>query len=176
MEKRLVKFCENSGNMFIYLTHCVWGKRQNTNQNQESENGKNKNWRSNPKSGNTLNYRTHCVPARRQNTEEKLIERGWVGSGAGQTSHFHPFLRLVVNISWCPKRPKKLWCNFVNELGWDKKDNLKRTDTLTQYCHNNELLLKGFFTYLIIVIFFTLTQFLENKIYTEKRQFFALNL
>ena len=30
--------------------------------------------------------------------------------------------------------------------------------------------------YLIIVIFFTLTQFLENKIYTEKRQFFALNL
>ena len=31
-------------------------------------------------------------------------------------------------------------------------------------------------TYLIIVIFFTLTQFLEHKIYTEKRQFFALNL
>ena len=30
--------------------------------------------------------------------------------------------------------------------------------------------------YLIIVIFFTLTQFLENKIYTQKRQFFALNL
>ena len=30
--------------------------------------------------------------------------------------------------------------------------------------------------YLIIVIFFTLTQFLENKIYTEKRRFFALNL
>ena len=31
-------------------------------------------------------------------------------------------------------------------------------------------------SYLIIVIFFTLTQFLENKSYTEKRQFFALNL
>ena len=30
--------------------------------------------------------------------------------------------------------------------------------------------------YLIIVIFFTLTQFFETKIYTEKRQFFALNL
>ena len=30
--------------------------------------------------------------------------------------------------------------------------------------------------YLIIVIFFTLTQFLESKIYTQKRQFFALNL
>ena len=30
--------------------------------------------------------------------------------------------------------------------------------------------------YLIIVIFFTLTKFLENKIYTEKLQFFALNL
>ena len=31
-------------------------------------------------------------------------------------------------------------------------------------------------TYLIIVIFFTLTKFLETKIYTEKRQFFALNM
>ena len=40
----------------------------------------------------------------------------------------------------------------------------------------------GFFSkirmksYLIFVIFFTLAKFLENKIYTEKRQFFALNL
>ena len=32
------------------------------------------------------------------------------------------------------------------------------------------------FSYLIFVIFFTLAKFLENKIYTEKRQFFALNL
>ena len=32
------------------------------------------------------------------------------------------------------------------------------------------------FTYLIFVIFFTLAKYLENKIYTEKRQFFALNL
>ena len=31
-------------------------------------------------------------------------------------------------------------------------------------------------TYLIFVIFFTWAKFLENKIYTEKRQFFALNL
>ena len=31
-------------------------------------------------------------------------------------------------------------------------------------------------SYLIFVIFFTLVKFLENKIYTEKRQFFALNL
>ena len=30
--------------------------------------------------------------------------------------------------------------------------------------------------YLIFVIFFTRLKFLENKIYTEKRQFFALNL
>ena len=30
--------------------------------------------------------------------------------------------------------------------------------------------------YLIFVIFFTLAKFLENKIYTEKRQFFALNV
>ena len=32
------------------------------------------------------------------------------------------------------------------------------------------------FSYLIFVIFFTRLRFLENKIYTEKRQFFALNL
>ena len=32
------------------------------------------------------------------------------------------------------------------------------------------------FAYLIFVIFFTLAKFLENKIYTEKRQFCALNL
>ena len=30
--------------------------------------------------------------------------------------------------------------------------------------------------YLIFVIFFTRAKFLENKIYTEKRQIFALNL
>ena len=30
--------------------------------------------------------------------------------------------------------------------------------------------------YLIFVIFFTRAKFLENKIYTEKRQFFALNM
>ena len=30
--------------------------------------------------------------------------------------------------------------------------------------------------YLIFVIFFTRTKFLENKIYTEKRQFFAINM
>ena len=33
-----------------------------------------------------------------------------------------------------------------------------------------------FSAYLIFVIFFTRTKFLENKIYTEKCQFFALNL
>ena len=31
------------------------------------------------------------------------------------------------------------------------------------------------YPYLIFVIFFTQSNFLENKIYTEKRQFFALN-
>ena len=31
-------------------------------------------------------------------------------------------------------------------------------------------------SYLIFVIFFTQSKFLENEIYTEKRQFFALNL
>ena len=33
-----------------------------------------------------------------------------------------------------------------------------------------------FQAYLMFVIFFTRAKFLENKIYTEKRQFFALNL
>ena len=32
------------------------------------------------------------------------------------------------------------------------------------------------FPYLILVIIFTRAKFLENKIYTEKRKFFALNL
>ena len=32
------------------------------------------------------------------------------------------------------------------------------------------------FSYLIFVIFFYTAKFLEHKIYTEKRQFFALNL
>ena len=41
---------------------------------------------------------------------------------------------------------------------------------------NDDYSYKKLRTYLIIVIFFTLTQFLGNKIYTEKRQFFALNL
>ena len=35
---------------------------------------------------------------------------------------------------------------------------------------------RGVQPYLIFVIFFTRAKFLENKIYTEKRQFFALNL
>ena len=34
----------------------------------------------------------------------------------------------------------------------------------------------AWWSYLIFVIFFTRAKFLENKIYTEKRQFFALNL
>ena len=41
---------------------------------------------------------------------------------------------------------------------------------------NEYLRLKDDNPYLIFVIFFTLAKFLENKIYTEKRQFFALNL
>ena len=36
--------------------------------------------------------------------------------------------------------------------------------------------LSGPEAYLIFVIFFTLPKFLEDKIYTEKRQFCALNL
>ena len=34
----------------------------------------------------------------------------------------------------------------------------------------------GYIAYLIFVIFFTRAKFLGNEIYTEKRQFFALNL
>ena len=36
--------------------------------------------------------------------------------------------------------------------------------------------IEGSQAYLIFVIFFTQVKFLENKIYTEKRQFYALNL
>ena len=36
--------------------------------------------------------------------------------------------------------------------------------------------LRNLKVYLIFVIFFTRAKFLENKIYTKKRQFFALNL
>ena len=36
--------------------------------------------------------------------------------------------------------------------------------------------MEGKISYLIFVNFFTRAKFLENKIYTEKRQFFALNL
>ena len=37
-------------------------------------------------------------------------------------------------------------------------------------------LLRTPWAYLIFVIFFTQAKFLDNKIYTQKRQFFALNL
>ena len=43
---------------------------------------------------------------------------------------------------------------------------------LISICHKK----RYYCAYLIFVIFFTLAKFLENKIYTEKRQFFALNL
>ena len=37
-------------------------------------------------------------------------------------------------------------------------------------------MLVGLVSYLIFVIFFTRLKFLENKIYTKKRPFFALNM
>ena len=46
--------------------------------------------------------------------------------------------------------------------------------TIVDDDHNHEQL--NDHAYLIFVIFFTWEKFLENKIYIEKRQFFALNL
>ena len=54
----------------------------------------------------------------------------------------------------------------VSEKSGKFPDNLKSVQKIW----------KMFLAYLIFVIFFTLAKFLENKIYTEKRQFFALNL
>ena len=62
-----------------------------------------------------------------------------------------------------------MWVIFILKparlLGACKPGSRARMDSRT-----------GVHTYLIFVIFFTRAKFLENKIYTEKRQFFALNL
>ena len=53
------------------------------------------------------------------------------------------------------------WCSFLgHEFKWSLHFQIAPTVS----------------SYLIFVIFFTLAKFLKNKIYTEKRQFFALNL
>ena len=52
----------------------------------------------------------------------------------------------------------------------------KSSDVFLHYFFKAYFLFFLQFAYLIFVIFFTLAKFLENKIYTEKRQFFALNL
>ena len=51
---------------------------------------------------------------------------------------------------------------------------LWRPEIKTRRVNTREVLLP--LAYLIFVIFFTLAKFLENKIYNEKRQFFALIL
>ena len=76
---------------------------------------------------------------------------------------------------------KQLWGHWENQdkcctintriISWTNVDN--NFDEHVAHLTNNPFVKCP---YLIIVIFFTLTQFLENKIYTQKRQFFALNL
>ena len=58
---------------------------------------------------------------------------------------------------------------------WNIKS--KSLKTVQLKIHRQLLLEEGNkLSYLIFVIFFTRTKFLKNKIYTKKRQFFALNL
>ena len=83
---------------------------------------------------------------------------------------------LCANASWSPAQ---------RDLTTSDKAVEYRTGTLLFLCWNDAE--TGWSTQrandrykaylnLIFVIFFTLAKFLENKIYTEKRQFFALNL
>ena len=54
--------------------------------------------------------------------------------------------------------------------------NMKLMLLISSTVVNVKLTLVKQISYLIFVIFFTRAKFLENKIYTEKHQFFALNL
>ena len=67
---------------------------------------------------------------------------------------------LVTWVMW-RTRPKEEKSRVLVELTWKKR----------LLC---DLIVKG--AYLIFVLFFTQANFLENEIYTEKHQFFALNL
>ena len=60
------------------------------------------------------------------------------------------------------------WQGGVGGGGWFVLYQLEKQRTGTDLAHLR--------SYLIFVIFFTQSNFLENKIYTKKRQFFALNL
>ena len=75
---------------------------------------------------------------------------------------------LAFRLKTWSKYKSRWWAN-VSPTGL-RSDVPGRTDSLT----TPELF--RFFSYLIFVIFFTRAKFLENKIYTKKRQYFALKL
>ena len=70
------------------------------------------------------------------------------------------------------------WAHFGDMSyvkGWAAADVISN-HSVSNRAKRMMFLLGYLYSYLIFVIFFTLAKFLENKIYTEKRQFFALNL
>ena len=68
----------------------------------------------------------------------------------------------------------QLFSNVLKRFCQTSKQTNKQTKIKIVNFHNQ--IWNDVTAYLIFVIFFTLAKFLKNKIYTEKRQFFALNL
>ena len=75
-----------------------------------------------------------------------------------------------IGFTWSAIDIEYSWSSLNNRLEQFAKLSLK------DYQRHNRPESYGWLPYLIFVIFFTLAKFLENKIYTEKRQIFALNL
>ena len=99
-----------------------------------------------------------------------LIHASWTRS---YCTHLHVTHCLSArNSNWCrstlvPRILSQLLCEYlfyVNQLSGKIFDIGHLTLGLV------------LLSYLLFVIFFTRAKFLENKIYTEKQQFFALNL
>ena len=81
-------------------------------------------------------------------------------------------MRIKFEIEECPIiRPFDATCSLMHDAG--TLTPAKKSCNCQIAIEVHGILLP---TYLIFVIFFTRAKFLANKIYTEKRQFFALNL
>ena len=89
-------------------------------------------------------------------------------------AHRDGFLRKMPSFGFSPnERVLKFLSHFKEVQFWSIQDSISSKMPLiwTLTCF-----IGCIYTYHIFVIFFTRAKFLENKIYTEKRQFFALNL
>ena len=80
--------------------------------------------------------------------------------------------------TWMPGEGSKFTRNYTGKVQWWNimMDWTMMVRDLAMAMAIMKIFDKHTRAYLIFVIFFTLAKFLENKIYTEKRQFFALNL